>query len=48
MVPAAADPNGGLTLEEAIDKQLGLKLEVHKRPEKVLVIDHMEEQPTEN
>jgi uncharacterized protein (TIGR03435 family) len=33
---------------DAIQKQLGLKLEVHKRPQPVLVIDHMEEFPTEN
>jgi len=31
----------------AIEK-LGLKLEVHKRPEPVLVVDHLEEKPADN
>jgi uncharacterized protein (TIGR03435 family) len=44
----APDPTGTLAFADAIQKQLGLKLEVHKRPEPVLVIDHMEEKPTEN
>jgi uncharacterized protein (TIGR03435 family) len=42
------DPNGALTLPEAIDKQLGLKLEKGKRPVSVLVIDHVEQKPTDN
>jgi uncharacterized protein (TIGR03435 family) len=44
----AADPTGVLSFADAIAKQLGLKLETHKRPEPVLVIDHMDEKPTEN
>jgi uncharacterized protein (TIGR03435 family) len=47
-VADAADPGGTLTLVEAIEKQLGLKLEIQKRPEAVVVIDHLEEKPTEN
>jgi uncharacterized protein (TIGR03435 family) len=43
-----SDPNGAVTLFEAINKQLGLKLETQKRPYPVLVIDHIEEKPTEN
>jgi uncharacterized protein (TIGR03435 family) len=43
----ASEPTGSVTFAEAIGK-LGLKLEVHKRPEPVLVIDHIEEKPTEN
>jgi uncharacterized protein (TIGR03435 family) len=43
----ASEPTGSVTFAEAIGK-LGLKLEVHKRPESVLVIDHIEEKPTEN
>jgi uncharacterized protein (TIGR03435 family) len=46
--PDAADPNGALSLEDAINKQLGLKLEMRKRPVPVLVIDHIEEKPTDN
>jgi uncharacterized protein (TIGR03435 family) len=46
--PAAADPNGGLTIIEALDKQLGLKLELRKHPMPVLVIDHVDLKPTDN
>jgi len=44
----AADPNGALPLPDAVSKQLGLKLELKKRPMQVLVIDHIDEKPTEN
>jgi uncharacterized protein (TIGR03435 family) len=46
--PGASDPVGGTTLLDAVEKQLGLKLEMQKRSYPVLVIDHMEEKPTEN
>src|SRR5215471_4191143 len=45
---SASDPNGALSLPDAIAKQLGLKLEQTKRPIKVLVIDHVEPKPTDN
>lgn len=45
---AASDPSGGLSLNDALTKQLGLKLETVKRPSQVVVIDHMEPKPTEN
>jgi uncharacterized protein (TIGR03435 family) len=45
---ASADPNGGITIFEAVEKQLGLKLEIQKHPMQVLVIDHAEEKPTDN
>ena len=45
---AASDPNGAVTLFEAIEKQLGLKLQAEKRAVSVLVIDHVEQKPTEN
>jgi uncharacterized protein (TIGR03435 family) len=41
------EPNMGITLYEAIEKQLGLKLEQTKRPGAVMVIDHIEEKPKE-
>jgi len=44
----ASDPSGAVTLFEAIEKQLGLKLEAKKRPVPILVIDHAEQKPTEN
>jgi uncharacterized protein (TIGR03435 family) len=47
-MPAASDPTGGLTVFQAVEKQLGLKLEMQKRPMPVIVIDHIEEKPTEN
>jgi uncharacterized protein (TIGR03435 family) len=43
-----SDPNGALSLYDAISRQLGLKLEMRKRPMPVLVIDSMEEKPTDN
>jgi uncharacterized protein (TIGR03435 family) len=45
---AAADPGGGLSLFDAVEKQLGVKLEMHKRPMPVLVIDHIDEKPADN
>ena len=47
-VDGATDPGGAFTLLEAVDKQLGLKLELQKRPMPVFVIDHIEQRPTEN
>lgn len=44
----ASDPNGGLSLPDAMAKQLGVKLIKEKRPSPVLVIDHIEEKPTDN
>ena len=45
----ASDPiGGGVSLFDAVEKQLGLKLEMRKRNNPVLVIDHIEEKPTEN
>jgi uncharacterized protein (TIGR03435 family) len=47
-VNAAPDPNGAFSLFDAVYKQLGLKLEKVRRPVPVLVIDHVEEKPTDN
>jgi len=43
-----SDPNGGISLAEAISRQLGLKLEMRKLPAKVLVIDHIDTTPSAN
>jgi uncharacterized protein (TIGR03435 family) len=45
---AASDPNGALSLPEAVSRQLGLKMEMQKHTMPVLVIDHIEEKPTDN
>ena len=47
-IASASDPSGGLTLFEAMEKQHGLKLQMQKRTMPVLVIDHLEQKPTEN
>ena len=44
----APDPNGALSVQEAMEKQLGLKLATRKRPVPVLVIDRIEETPSGN
>lgn len=47
-VQSAADPAARYTFVEAVEKQLGLKLEKQKRPMPVVVIDHIEQKPTDN
>jgi len=47
-VATAQDPAAGYTIFEAIDKQLGLKLEMQKRPVPVVVVDHLDPKPTDN
>lgn len=47
--PAAAAPaDAGPTLFDALQQQLGLKLESRKGPVQVLVVDHVEMKPTDN
>jgi uncharacterized protein (TIGR03435 family) len=46
--PAPTDSSDVISLFDAINKQLGLKLEKQRRPVPSLVIDHMEEKPTDN
>src|SRR5262249_28220680 len=43
-----ADTNGSLSLPEAMQKQLGLKLEMGKRSLPVLVVDSVLDKPTDN
>jgi uncharacterized protein (TIGR03435 family) len=45
---SATDPNGAITLYDAIDKQLGIKMVKSRRPVPILVIDHIDDTPTEN
>jgi uncharacterized protein (TIGR03435 family) len=44
----ASDPSGGISLMDAINKELGVKLEELKRPVRVLVVDHVNRTPTDN
>jgi len=45
----ASDPvGGGNSIFDAVEKQLGLKLDAQKRTYPVFVIDHIEEKPTDN
>jgi uncharacterized protein (TIGR03435 family) len=45
----ASDPSGAISLFDAVQKQLGLKLEKKSQlPTPILVIDHIEPQPTDN
>jgi uncharacterized protein (TIGR03435 family) len=46
--PAASDPDGAVSFLDAVNRQLGLKLVKVKRPIPALVIDHIDEKPTEN
>jgi uncharacterized protein (TIGR03435 family) len=46
--PEASTPNGALSLFDALTRELGLKLEMQKRPMPILVIDHVEPKPTDN
>jgi uncharacterized protein (TIGR03435 family) len=44
-----SDPiGGGTSVFDAVERQLGLKLELQKRTYPVFVIDHIEEKPTDN
>jgi uncharacterized protein (TIGR03435 family) len=43
----APTPTDDLTVFEAVDKQLGLKLEEQKHPIQVLVVDHVDRTPSE-
>jgi len=44
---AASDPSGGSSVKDSVQK-LGLRLESRKMPIDVMVIDHIEKNPTEN
>jgi uncharacterized protein (TIGR03435 family) len=44
----ATDPDGTISIFDALSRQLGLKLESRKVMGQVLVIDHVNETPTEN
>ena len=43
-IGGAADPNG-ISVFEAVEKELGLKLVKQRRPVPVIVMDHVDEEP---
>jgi uncharacterized protein (TIGR03435 family) len=49
-IPAGdrSEPDGAISIFDAIKKQLGLRLEVQNRPQPVFVIDRIERRPAEN
>lgn len=47
-MPTASEPTGAVSLFDAVRNELGLRFEKVQRPEPVLVIDHIDEQPTPN
>jgi uncharacterized protein (TIGR03435 family) len=46
--PAAPEPDGAISIFEALSGQLGLKLQSRKVKAAVLVVDHVNQTPTEN
>jgi uncharacterized protein (TIGR03435 family) len=44
----SSEPSGAISLPDAVAKQLGLKLVLEKRPVPMLVVDHLQETPTDN
>jgi uncharacterized protein (TIGR03435 family) len=45
---STTEPNGGITIVEALDKQLGIKLKPQKSALPVIVIDRLNATPTDN
>src|ERR1035441_6101869 len=43
-----ADPPAAISVFEAVDKQLGLKIEARQQPTPVIVVDHVNQTPTDN
>lgn len=48
LMPTASDPVNSVSIFEAFEKQLGLKLTPRQQNMPVTVIDHLEQKPTEN
>jgi uncharacterized protein (TIGR03435 family) len=46
--PVPAEPNRAITVLDALQTQLELKLEERKRSRRVIVGDHLEKMPTDN
>jgi uncharacterized protein (TIGR03435 family) len=45
---ASMDSNGAVSLPAAMERQIGKRMQLQKRPAPVLVIDRLERTPTEN
>ena len=46
--PVASERPNGMTVFEAVDRQLGLKLALQKHSMQVIVIDQVNRKPSEN
>jgi uncharacterized protein (TIGR03435 family) len=44
----SAETTGAISLPDAMQKQIGIRMEMQKHPVEVLFIDHLEPKPTEN
>ena len=44
----ASDPTGEMTIEQAVERQMGLKLRSRQRAGRVLVVDYVADKPTPN
>jgi len=44
---SASDPSGGISVFDAVEKELGLKLVKQTRSIPVIVVDHVDEKPIE-
>lgn len=44
----AATPTGGISLFDALPKEMGVKLVKTKHPEPMFILDHIDEKPTDN
>ena len=45
---AASEPTGGMTLTQAIERQLGLEVQMRRRPVSTAVVESFDEKPSDN
>ena len=43
-----SEPSGAISLQDAMRKQIGIRVDMQKQPVEVLVVDNVDRQPTEN
>jgi uncharacterized protein (TIGR03435 family) len=47
-LPAASDPISAISIAQAISSQLGLRVQMRRRPVPVLIVDSMDDKPLGN